>query len=101
MSEVRFPDPSFFKYHGHNCVTTEGSCTCATHNEERRRADRLEAEKAALKTRVSSLEEVGNWMAECLEDHTVNLAEWEHSPSEDALDAWRALATPMLRREGE
>lgn len=53
--------------------------------------DALRADLAAWQRRAESLSEVGNWMAECLEDSLVNLAEWEHSPNEDALEAWRVL----------
>lgn len=57
----------------------------------------LRSERARLEAEVAALRAAGDWMAECLEDSLVNLAPWEHSVKEDALDAWRALA----RLEGD
>lgn len=52
--------------------------------EQRARAERAEA-------RVAALEGAGDYMAEMIEDSLVNLAEWEYSPKEGALEAWRSL----------
>ena len=69
----------------------EMCCASPTIGAFLRHIDALTAALANSQERTALLVEAGNWMAARIEDTLVNLAPWEYSPKEEALESWRVL----------